>query len=599
MRRPRLRFLQLVTRYVCFEAEAADEDGNPPESIYLTLGKRRLRCMRLEPGRTGSNSIRFRKLFRTGRGFKWISVRVVWADGTETVEARFLVLNVARRPPDPYARDYRYFLQRNQPTEGDWRDLDRSIQEMDDPPKFSIILPTYNTDPRLLREAIASVQAQTYPHWELCIADDASTRKATTRVLREMAEKDERIKVRFRPVNGHISAASNSALSLAEGEWIGLLDHDDLLVPQSLARMALEISRYPDARFVYSDEEKVDIRGQSLSPYFKPDWNPVFLFSQNYVCHFTCIRREDVEKIGGFRKGVDGSQDWDLFLRLWGVLRSDQIRHIPEVLYRWREIPGSSAVSVGEKSYSVEASRKALQDAVPWAREGDWSLVAGMYWLCEPPVCESWEKFTIPVKGSIPEIASQKEIMVFVPEDAEPTEELMNRIAGWASRSEMGMVAGALGRADGGIHEGGIVVEKSGKLHPIFRSLYPDFEGMGRREILPQCMAVPGLSFLAMRRELWERLDPLAFDYESWSHKIAHASLLLREEGLWNVFLPYLRLIGSFEDCQTELDAERFCQQWSSICKADPGMNPNLSIAGGFFGLEMDKQVRPCWRLES
>ena len=229
-------------------------------------------------------------------------------------------------------------------------------------PLLSVVMPVYNTDERWLRAAIQSVRDQLYDNWELCIADDASPDVRVREVLRELEAQEPRIKVHFRSVNGHISAASNSALALASGEFIVLLDHDDVIPRHALAAVVYELNRRPDADLVYSDEDKMDESGRRFAPYFKSDWNPELFYGQNMISHLGVYRREIVERIGGFREGLEGSQDYDLALRVIEQTTSQRIRHIPHVLYHWRAIRGSVALGVGEKLYAHEAARRAIQD---------------------------------------------------------------------------------------------------------------------------------------------------------------------------------------------------------------------------------------------
>src|SRR5688572_11971861 len=229
-------------------------------------------------------------------------------------------------------------------------------------PLLSVVMPVYNTDERWLRAAIQSVRHQLYDNWELCIADDASSQPRVHEVLREVAAQDARIKVHFRPVNGHISAASNSALALASGEFIVLLDHDDVLARYALAAVVYELNRHPDANLVYSDEDKIDRSGRRFAPYFKSDWNPELFYGQNMISHLGVYRREIVERVGGFREGFEGSQDYDLALRVVEQTEEHRIRHIPHVLYHWRAIRGSVALGGGEKLYAHDAARRAIQD---------------------------------------------------------------------------------------------------------------------------------------------------------------------------------------------------------------------------------------------
>jgi GT2 family glycosyltransferase len=235
-------------------------------------------------------------------------------------------------------------------------------------PRFSVVMPVYDTPADLLEEAIASVREQIYAHWELCIADDRSTAPHVRRILERAQADDPRIRVAFREANGHIAAASNTALSLATGDFVALLDHDDRLAPQALLEMAASIVANPAVDILYSDEDKIDGHGRRFSPHFKPAWSPELLLSQNYVSHLGVYRRSVLEAIGGFRSGFDGSQDYDLLLRAVEAAGQDRVRHVPAVLYHWRAMPGSVALASGEKPYAHEAARRAIAEHL--ARHG-------------------------------------------------------------------------------------------------------------------------------------------------------------------------------------------------------------------------------------
>lgn len=230
-------------------------------------------------------------------------------------------------------------------------------------PTLSVIVPTWNTNLSLLRACVESVFAQGYPHWELCIADDASTKPGVRELLAEYAKRDARVRLRFRELNGHIVEASNSALELATGEFVVLLDHDDELAQHALFAVAKALQQRPSAQLLYSDEDKLDRDGKRCSPYFKPDYAPDLLYSQNYFSHLGVYRRDLVRAVGGFRRGYEGSQDYDLVLRCVAqVADARDIVHIPEILYHWRIVEGSTAGGHDQKTYASEAGRKALQD---------------------------------------------------------------------------------------------------------------------------------------------------------------------------------------------------------------------------------------------
>ncbi len=201
-----------------------------------------------------------------------------------------------------------------------------------------------------------------YESWELCIADDASTNPEVPAALNKFAAGDTRIKITFRKHNGHIAACSNSALALATGEWVALLDQDDLLAEHALAVVAATLNQHPEAGLIYSDEDKIDETGARCRPYFKSDWNPELLLGQNCISHLGIYRSALLREVGGFREGFEGSQDYDVALRCSEQLRADQIRHIPRVLYHWRMIEGSVAHDAEAKPYAREAARRAIAD---------------------------------------------------------------------------------------------------------------------------------------------------------------------------------------------------------------------------------------------
>jgi len=248
-------------------------------------------------------------------------------------------------------------------------------------PTISVILPVYNPPVAFLVRAIESVRRQIYPDWELCIADDASTDPTIRPLLEELARSDQRIHVVIRDRNGHISRASNSALDLATGEFVALLDHDDELAPDALLEVALEVSRHPDAAIIFSDEDKIDENGDRYEAYFKPDWNQDLFNGQNMISHLGVYRRCRVEQIGRFRPGFEGSQDWDLALRIVEQVRPHQIRHLPRVLYHWRAISGSTAREMNEKDYALDAARRTLgEHLVRTGRQGELLPVPGGHW---------------------------------------------------------------------------------------------------------------------------------------------------------------------------------------------------------------------------
>ncbi|CAE6905362.1 glycosyltransferase [Vibrio sp. B1FLJ16] len=225
---------------------------------------------------------------------------------------------------------------------------------------FSIVVPVYKPDLALLQEMVSSVREQTYTNWQLVLVDDGSECEFLSQSLNQL--ESEQIKVVVRDQNGHISAASNTGLEHASGDFVALLDQDDLLHPEALRCMAYYLALYPNANVLYSDEDKVDAEGHRSEPHFKPSFNLDLLYSHNYISHLGIYRRSLLENIGGFRLGYEGSQDYDLLLRCVAQSHPDQIIHVPYVLYHWRAIAGSTALAESEKGYAQQAGLKALSD---------------------------------------------------------------------------------------------------------------------------------------------------------------------------------------------------------------------------------------------
>jgi GT2 family glycosyltransferase len=261
-----------------------------------------------------------------------------------------------------YRSDYDVWLDQHAPRPDDVGTQRMLAGSLSYKPVFSIVMPVYETPRALLVEALDSVLAQSYPYWELCIADDNSPSHYVRDVLEDYARRDARVKVVFREQNGHISEASNSAIALANGDYIGLLDHDDLLSPEALFQVALVLNERPETDMLYSDEDKIDVDGNRSQPYFKPDWSPESFMSKMYTSHFGVYRRSIVEAIGGFRGAFNGSQDYDLVLRF--TERTGNIVHIPKILYSWRIHSGSAAGSTDAKPYAYIAAQKALREAM-------------------------------------------------------------------------------------------------------------------------------------------------------------------------------------------------------------------------------------------
>jgi len=229
-------------------------------------------------------------------------------------------------------------------------------------PLISILLPTYNSNIEYLKQCIESVQNQSYTNWQLCIADDASTYTDHLKHIHQASKQDSRINFQQRKTNGHISDATNTCLSMATGDYTLLLDHDDTLPEHSLLHLVNAIQNNKHLQLIYADEDKIDDKGNRFEPHFKPEWNPDLLYSQNYIGHPVLLNTQTVKQLGGFRQGVEGSQDHDLLLRYTANLATSQIHRIPVILYHWRLHSESTAADANAKNYTTQAGIKALQD---------------------------------------------------------------------------------------------------------------------------------------------------------------------------------------------------------------------------------------------
>jgi GT2 family glycosyltransferase len=257
---------------------------------------------------------------------------------------------------------YKKWAKRNLPNERQVQDYKRREKQFSYRPKISIVLPVYNPPEHFFKDAIQSVINQAYSNWELCIADDLSTNVNVREIIKSYAEKDDRIKYIFRTENGHISASSNSGIEIATGDYIGLLDHDDLLTADALYQNVLALNNDRELDFIYSDEDKINELGVHCDGHFKPDWCPDNFLGRNYICHFTVMKASLMREAGGFRLGYEGSQDYDLFLR--ATEKAEKIYHIPKILYHWRIHSESTALKMGTKPYATNAAILALEDTL-------------------------------------------------------------------------------------------------------------------------------------------------------------------------------------------------------------------------------------------
>ena len=521
-------------------------------------------------------------------------------------------------------------------TDEDREKIRRRIEKLSRQPLISVILPVYNIEEKWLRLCIESVRRQLYANWQLCIADDCSPSPHVGKILEEYAAKDERIKVVFREKNGHISAASNSALELATGEFSVLLDHDDELAEHALYFVAEELNRFPDAAMIYSDEDLIDALGRRHEPKFKPDWSPDFMYSLNLITHLSAYRTEILRKIGGFRLGAEGSQDYDLALRVTEQISAGQIRHIPQILYHWRAIAGSVALSGDEKPYAHERAREAIRAHLE--RAGKKAQVSQTFHnlhrvhydlpdvlpkvslitaangaenlqnLLAKTDYENLEILTAAAGKSNARVFNQLaqdasgEILVFLDGDFEPQDfGWLKELAGFARQKEIGAVGAKIFNPEKTIRHAGIVPGINGLLGFAHRGLPENATSyLQRAHLVNNFSAVSGV--LAMRREVYESLE--GFDAENFPDGLFEIDfcLRLREKNLRVVLTPQAQLV-QFSDSSTErilrqketIERERFKTRWQNLIANDPFYNPNLSLENERFEINLPPRVKKPW----
>lgn len=265
----------------------------------------------------------------------------------------------------PYEEEvaYQEWIEKSEKLTNDDRiAIRRHLEALAYQPLISIVVPVYNTDEDALRAMVGSIQRQLYPHWELCLADDASPSPHVVQVLEELAAADPRIHWVRREKNGHICAASNTALQLATGEFVALVDHDDILPEHALYEVVAELNKHPETDLIYTGEDKLDKGGYRYGPYFKPDFSLDLLLGQNMISHFGVYRTSVLHAVGGFREGYEGSQDYDLALRTVQHSGAARIRHIPAILYHWRQERTGGSFSQSQLEKCVAVARRSIQD---------------------------------------------------------------------------------------------------------------------------------------------------------------------------------------------------------------------------------------------
>ncbi|HEX2940295.1 MAG TPA: glycosyltransferase, partial [Rhodopila sp.] len=536
-------------------------------------------------------------------------------------------------------QNYAAWIDRYDRVDGDTRRaIMARIAQMPRHPLISVLMPVYNPVPQYLQAAIHSVQDQFYPWWELCIADDASTDPAVVQVLQDAQAGDHRIRLVRREQNGHISIASNSALRLATGSFVALLDHDDILPPHALYEVAARILAQPDVDLLYSDEDHVGADGRRHHPYFKPDWDPELALGQNLVSHFGVYRRSLLERIGGFRPGFEGSQDHDLALRVAAETSPDRIGHIPKVLYHWRQGASERTFSEAAHNRCVLNARRAIQErigdgalATPAPHLPVWTRVVRPLPSPEPlvsviidaseaaallPRCldglarlTSYRALDVIVTGEAPGAVpagypvrtcasdslnaaaamAEGSLLLLLNAALVPADpDWLREMASQAIRPEVGAVGAKLLARNGLVAHAGLVLGGRDIANFPFLGRRASESGyFGHLQLLRSVSAVSA-ACLMVRKQAFQEAGGLHETGLPSPLRDVDFCLKLSQMGCRNLWTPYASLFRSSASAVVARDpaadrraAALMRQRWGSKLESDPYWNPNLAIGPG------------------
>ena len=467
-------------------------------------------------------------------------------------------------------------------------------------------MPTFNPDDQFLGAAVESVVAQAYENWELILIDDGSSDPRVRTLVESFRQRDARIHTAFQD-HGGISSALNAALSRARGEWISLLDHDDLLETDALFRAIELLQNDREADVIYSDEDKI-VDGKLAAPLLKPDWSPDFFLTHDYLGHFVVMRRDLAG--AGFRTEFDGAQDYDLLLRV--SEKTDRIRHLPRVLYHWRRTAESTAHNIRRKPGALEAGRRGIEEHLARRQENarvtiDWETHLYRVRREIRP-----EKFSIIFNGAragdadriraktdFPNfeiVADLKEAtgayVLFLDSDLEPLDKnWLSAMAEQLSNPKIGAVGARIVSSDDTVESAGLVLSPDGAVRSAFAGCARDFRGANRQLQTVRNYSAVSASCLLTRRDVFEKetsrdaAGSLHFGRDDALCAAVELCLKLREQGLRTVSIPYaeLRRRSKKENvCGMCLDLQK---RWPEMFRRDPYYNSNLSSERADFSL--------------
>jgi glycosyltransferase involved in cell wall biosynthesis len=517
-------------------------------------------------------------------------------------------------------REYNAWIEKRRLSPENLGEIAAEISRFANKPTISIILPVYNVHETWLRKCIDSVIQQVYPYWHLCVADDRSDQPHIKPLLKEYAAADDRIKVVFRAQNGHISAASNSALDLATGEYVALLDNDDELSPDALFWVAKEINEHPTVKVVYSDEDVIDAEGRRSAPKFKPDLSRDLLYSVNYINHLTVYKRAIVNDVGRFRIGMEGSQDYDLLLRVLECTEESEVRHISRILYHWRAVEGSVAKDSRAKSYAHENARTALREHFGrlgksvTVKQSCYDFHRVIYTPNGPPasvtiipiqplsrpakliasrdvrVIEPTGNTTAALNHAVS--MSDSTIICFLDGRLEPFDgRRLDELFKFAVQPEIGAAGGRIIDDKDRVVEGGIVVGTSELISVGFQNFDREFPDTIFRNCLIGNYSAVSVACVALKKTVFDEVGQLDTQYADVRLAGVDLCLKLREKGYRIAFLPHVefRVAGNKSPLKlSSMDQEIFKRRWQRYFEnGDPFYNTNLSLRDGSYSLDI------------
>jgi GT2 family glycosyltransferase len=495
-----------------------------------------------------------------------------------------------RRPEAVIGRQYGAWLARHgAPDRAAWA---ARLAELPEAPGISVVMPVHETRPDWLEAAIASVRAQIHGQWELLITDDASASPDVAAILARAAAADPRIDVARLAARSGISAASNHALARAGYDYVAFLDHDDLLAPHALACMACELAAHPDTDLVFSDEDQLE-GGRRLRPYFKPGWNPDLLLAQNLVCHLAVYRRALVARLGGLRPDFDGSQDFDLALR--AAAQTGRIRHVPEVLYHWRQSPGSfsaaSAAACRDAARRAIAAALAPGDAVAEDPALPWPVVRfgledapRLSVIGAAPPAAAYPPALIEHVAR-PEAATGEVLLFLAPGLAPLGADWLEALVAPLRRPGLGAAGARLEWRSRLVHAGYVLDPEAVAQSPAPRADEADPGYRGQFRLARTVSAVSG-DCLAVRRDAF--LAAGGFARDAGDFAAVDLCLKLAARGLRTVWVPRAALRHAARPRPMRAGAAWMKARWGAALAADPYQNPHLRLARGRISLRLD-----------